>query len=120
MKYKKYSILLLAIAAFSCAGDIVQPDRDPNQYSYNLSTGKCVNYLGQEGYNKLVLEQVYITRNCECTDLSDRELVYLLDTTRIDNWTPLGYNVLDSFNFRGAKLDSSRLFFNYISHADLR
>ena len=126
MIFKKYSMAFLALIAFSCTDDVANPSdganpsNDPNRYSYNPATGKCTNFRGEEGYNPLILEQVYSTRNCECMDLSNRELVYLLDSSKIDPWFPLGYNVLDSFNFRGAKLDSARLFFNHIEHADFR
>ena len=87
-------------------------------YQYNDATGKCLNCEGKEGYNPLNIEQAQATKNCECMDLSKQELYWLLKGSNTRE--RVSYKILDGYNFRGAKMDSSTLFFNSIINADLR
>lgn len=111
----KNSIIIVSIAfiLMSCG----QNCPNPNQFFYNPNTGKCENCSGDQGYNSLNYDEVRTTKNAECVDLSNIDLVYLLDTAAIDNFHPFGYNILDGYNFKGARFDSATLFFNHIYNA---
>jgi hypothetical protein len=87
---------------------------NPSRFTYNPSNGKCQKCNGEEGYNTLDYNEIRSTKNAECTDLSQLNLVYLLDTAAIVNFNALGYNILQGYNFKGCKFDSSELFFNHI------
>lgn len=106
-------IMMVAIVFMSCQ----QHCPNPNTFFYNANTGKCENCTGEVGYNTLNYDEVRATKNAECVDLSNINLVYLLDTASIDNFHPFGYNILDGYNFKGALFDSSQLFFNHIYNA---
>jgi len=91
---------------------------DISVYTYNPENGKCENCEGTVGLNAFDIQSVRATRNAECLDLSGQNLVFLLDTSMIENFQELGYNELQQYNFKGSKLDSSQLFFNFILESD--
>jgi hypothetical protein len=107
---KMIVFLFTTIILMSCDNDCA----NPNKYTYNPMNGKCEKCNGEEGYNSLDYNHIRSTKNAECTDLSNLNLVYLLDTVAIDNFTELGYNILQDYNFKGCKFDTSILFFNHI------
>lgn len=101
-----FASLILMSCDYDCS--------NPNKYSYNPANGKCEKCNGEEGFNPVDYNQICSTKNAECTDLSNLNLVYLLDTAAIDNFTELGYNILQDYNFKGCKFDTSTLYFNHI------
>jgi len=118
MTILKQSILLPLLAAInlmSCEDECT----DINVYTYNPENGKCENCESTVGFNAFDIEAVRATRNAECLDLSGQKLVYLLDTSMIENFRELGYNQLKQYNFKGSKFDTSQLFFNDIIESDL-
>jgi hypothetical protein len=110
---KSRYLLISLVFLFTC-----QDENMRDLYRYESSTGKCRNSEGREGLNPLDIEYSKSTKDCECFDLSDLELILL--HKEISEPGSLRYDVLDGYNFKGAKLDSSELFFNFIYHADFR
>jgi uncharacterized protein YjbI with pentapeptide repeats len=70
------------------------------------------------GFNPVNLNEIRKFKNAECLDLNGLDLVYLLDTAKIENFNPNGYNILEGYNFRGSKFDGASIFFNNIFVAD--
>jgi len=115
MKIVKQFILLLLLASImSCEEECT----DIGAYTYNSESGKCENCEGTIGFNTFDIQEVRATNNAECLDLSGQNLVYLLDTSMIENFQEFGYNELKQYNFKGSKFDSCQLFFNYILESD--
>ena len=105
------------ILCTACKDDFKCSENNPNQFTYNSSTGKCQNCDGETGYNLFDLENIQRTKNAECVDLSNQVLITLVEGKTRDD---LGYDSLYDFNFRGAKFDSAELFFNKIVSSDFR
>lgn len=112
---KVFCFLLILILAFSCDEEEVSS----NLFRYDPQTGKCRNGTGSEGLNALDVGYIRSTRDAECFDLSGYELILLHDKKELTSWS-LSYDTLNKFNFRGARLDSATLFFNFIYNADFR
>jgi hypothetical protein len=89
-----------------------------DRYRYDISTGKCKNCNGETGLNQFDRDYIRSTKDAECFDLSRQELI-LLHKKKIKSGS-LAYDSLVGYNFKGAKLDSAQLFFNFIFNADLR
>jgi len=117
-KAKQLILLLLLVAVIVLISCNEKECINTNVYTYNAENGKCENCEGTIGFNVFDIETVRATRNAECLDLLGQKLVFLLDTSQIENFQELGDNVLEEYNFKGSKLDSCELFFNYIRSAD--
>ena len=119
MKKMKQVILLLLIVAIivliSCNKDECT---DTNVYTYNAENGQCENCEGTVGFNIFDIQSIRTTRNAECLDLSGQKLVFLLDTSMIENFQEFGDNKLEEYNFKGSRFDSCELFFNNILESD--
>jgi hypothetical protein len=87
-------------------------------YRYDAATGKCKNCKGKEGLNALDIDYIESNKDAECFDLTDLELILL--HKKISEAGSLRYDILEGYNFKGAKLDSAELFFNFIYRADFR
>jgi hypothetical protein len=90
---------------------------DSEHYQYNMTTGRCQNCAGEEGYNVFDLDFIQKTKDAECVDLSKKFLVTLIEGKMA---TDLAYDTLYEYNFRGARFDSAALFFNHIMKSDFR
>ncbi len=117
-KMKQLIVLLLLVAIIVLISCNKEECTDVNVYTYNAESGQCENCEGTVGFNMFDIEAVRTTRNAECLDLSGQKLVFLLDTSMIENFQEFGDNVLEEYNFKGSKLDSCELFFNNIRNAD--
>lgn len=140
-RLKKASLLLVGLCAlFACEMSSMDEELTPSKnqmateqvsetnhptnydyspvYRYNFATGKCTSCNGQEGYNALDIEAIKVTKNAECVDLKNQDLIYLWEGVTEDN--KYSYNILDGYNFRGANFQKAYLFFNDIKDADLR
>lgn len=96
----------------NCAGDVI--------FRYDTLSGKCVNCRGETGYNTFDLDQVISTKSGECMKFSKIHLVYVLDTAQMENFIELGQNEIRGFNFNGADLDSTSLFFNDLINCNFK
>ena len=114
----KKVVLFMTLIALSINCGKKSNTPDPSRFYYNFTTGKCVNGEGKEGYNPIDTVQAQETRNCECMDLSNHDLYWLLKGANLAH--SKSYSKLQDYNFRGAKMDSSSLLFNSIIEADLR
>jgi len=116
VKTLKTSFLLtvfVLICLHSCTKDKYQCE----DYTYNPDTGKCENCEGTEGYNEFDIQAVRTTSKASCLDLSGHKLVYLLDTSKIESFHEFGENIIEGYDFKGSRFDSSELFFNEIRHS---
>ncbi len=110
-------VIVLMIISAACQNEKECTNESLSQYRYDPGTGRCINCVGQTGYNPVDTVQVRLTRNCECMDLSKYQLAYLKEGITRDNL--FHYPVLEGYNFRGARMDSAQLFFAYIEKSDL-
>lgn len=117
-KVKQLILLLLFIAIIVLISCNKEECIDTNVYTYNTENGQCENCEGTVGFNVFDIEAVRTAKNAECLDLSGQKLVFLLDTSMIENFQEFGDNTLEDYNFKGSKLDSCELFFNNIRNAD--
>lgn len=108
--------LICMVCMQSCVKDKCE---NLNIYTYNSNTGKCENCDGIEGYNEFDVQNIQATSNAECLNLSGKKLVYLLDTSKIENFNEFGNNQIIAHNFKGCQFDSAQLFFNDILNGDL-
>lgn len=92
---------------------------DKTLFTYNAASGKCENCEGKAGYNNFDIQKIRKSKNAECLAFQAQDLVYLLDTSAIENFNKSGYNNLEGYNFKGSSFDGARIFFNNISGADL-
>ena len=91
---------------------------DENLFTYNSKKGICENCKDEKGYNVLDMDNIRKTKNAECTDLSNLKIVYVLDTSMIENFMELGQNRIEGYNFKGCKFSGSELFFNDIFYSN--
>lgn len=105
-------IFILIIYLFACTSEELC-----DRYRYDPSIGKCRNCNGVEGLNKFDRNYIRSSKDAECFDLRGQELIRL-HKKPLPEWS-VSYDSLHDYNFRGAKMDSARLFFNFIYDADL-
>ena len=101
-----------------------------NIYQYDSKTGRCMNHLGQEGWNKINLATLfdginerlladptfqpkhrYRNINAECVDFRG------FDFNRV---IKLSYVTLEKWNLQGANLDHASFTFAHMINSDLR
>ena len=126
MKRTKIGLLLIMVLSpiaipqttQGAMAQVGQIDRQesPDKYRYDGASGTCRNGANEVGYNPFALAAVQGTKDAECLDLRGVELIEL--ETGIES--PLGYNKLLDWNFRGSNLDGAKFFFNHLILADLR
>ncbi len=117
-KMKQLILLLLLVAIIVLISCNKEECTDTNVYTYNSESGQCENCEGTVGFNVFDIEAVRTTKNAACLDLFGQKLVFLLDTSMIENFQEFGDNTLEEYNFKGSQLDSCELFFNNIRNAD--
>jgi len=115
---RQFILLLFIVAVIVLISCNKEECTNTNVYTYNTENGQCENCDGTVGFNIFDIETVRTTRNAECLDLSGQNLVFLLDTSMIENFQEFGDNSLEQYNFKGSKFDSCQLFFNHIRDAD--
>ena len=96
--------ILLALAASGIAADL--PAASPG-FRYDPASGRCRNAAGEEGRNKLAIEQIRASKSAECADLRGVQLL------------PPSTGDLQGWNLRGADLTEAELFFSALADADL-
>ena len=107
-------MMLFATSLQSCERDF----ENKTVFVYNETTGECEDSQKKAGFNVFNIDEIRRTKNAECLDLSGQRLVYLLDTSKIENFQEGDYNILEGYNFKGSKFDSALIFFDYIFRAD--
>ncbi len=117
-KAQLLSFITILILVAGCGGDDIFKDcQDINRYNYNSTTGLCENCKGEIGFNEFNIENIRKGKNIECYNLSNKTLVYLLDTAKIEGFHEFGQNLMEGYNFNGCVLDSAELFFNDIRNS---
>lgn len=117
---KKYAFLFLITGILiSCnkKDDLLNDNLDSVFY-YNSLSGECVNFKGEFGLNSYNLAQIRLTKNAECVKFPAMHLVYVLDTSNIENFSEFGNNDIQEYNFKGADLDSTNLHFNQLINSN--
>jgi hypothetical protein len=114
-------VLLLALMCltWSCKSPgsaAANPTAGKVVYSYQSSTGKCQDASGKPGLNKVDVDKVRSSKNCECADLTGIDLVDLLPG--ITEANRFAYNELNGYNFRGADLSKAKIIFNNLEKCD--
>lgn len=112
---KKYLLLFFLVGLLaSCDKDDDLSDDCGNDliFHYDSLSGNCINCKGKIGLNPFDLNQINTTKSAECMKFPAMHLVFVLDTTEIDNFIELGHNEISDYNFKGADLDSTTLHFN--------
>ena len=113
---KKYTFLILiAGIIISCnKKDDLLNDCIDSVFYYDSLNGECVNCRGEFGLNPYNLNQIRLTKNAECMKFPAMHLVFVLDTLNIENFREYANNDIQEYNFKGADLDSTNLYFNQL------
>ncbi len=111
-----YRFLLFPLGLFcSCTTSSLKASK--STFSFNATTGKCLNAEGLEGLNpfdpKLIFagidpkgrKQVISQRNVNCTDFR---------SVAFHKFLGVNYNLLDSWDFRGCRFEGASFQFNFI------
>lgn len=109
---KIYLILVLIFLFTACSKTDDSLDACRENFSYDPSNGKCVNCQGEVGFNQFDLEQIISSKSAECMKFPEMHLVYVLDTSTIEDFHEVGDNIIENYNFKGADLDATEIFFN--------
>lgn len=108
---KKYNLLILiAVILISCnkKSDCI------DSFYYDSLSGECVNCKREIGLNFYDLNQIRLTKSAECMKLPAMHLVFVLDTSNIENFHEFGDNDIQGYNFKGADLNATNLHFNQL------
>lgn len=125
IKQITYIVLWSVALLMSCNKDKDGNECIKSKYTYHAQSGQCVNCEGIVGFNTLDLPKIRETKDAECMNLSGIKLVYLLDTSKIEDFHEVGDNIIEGYNFKGSLFDTSELYFNKLlkssfEGADLR
>jgi hypothetical protein len=96
---KKYLLLFLLMGLLvSCDKDDDLSDNCENDsiFHYDSLSGNCVNCKGEYGLNPFDLNQIKSNKNAECMKFPAMHLVFVLDTTEIENFIELGHSTMKS------------------------
>ncbi|PIA79369.1 hypothetical protein BFR04_00520 [Gaetbulibacter sp. 4G1] len=118
---KKYTFFLLVIGMFtSCSKENNSSNECETKltFKYDSLSGECKNCDGEIGFNVFNLDQIRTTKNAECMKFPEMHLVFILDTMNIEDFGEYDYNEIKEYNFKGANLNSTGLYFNSLIKCD--
>ncbi|MCB1177731.1 MAG: pentapeptide repeat-containing protein, partial [Leptospiraceae bacterium] len=114
MNYMNFIKLLIILLFLQCSTNTLKTNL--TSYKYDPLKGKCFDANGKEGLNELNLSQIQKTKNGECVNFGNLDLILLMP--EIPESKRFAYNLIKEFNFKGADLSKAKLHFNNIEECD--